>query len=568
MRFPGPVGSALAALLGAAALGACALMFEPDRAARAPRLDGFGRQAMTVTTRQPAAQDLFTRGLLQSYAFNDQEAVRAFKAALAVDPSCAMCAWGVAHALGPNINALERGDLSEARRYIGLAQRHAPAATPRERALIDALAARYGADGSRAAKDEALSAAICSSGSGKAKADPLDTLYAARMRAIGRDHPDDPDITTLDAEAQMIATRADWWVRKTGTPAPGMAEMTERLERALVHTPDHTGLNHYLIHALDGSPLPQRAVVAADRLGALAPESPHLLHMPSHVYVRVGRYGDAVRANNDGLAAEVRQTKRLEAQGFAPSGNWDFHNVHFLWFAALMDGRGDGALEQARRLARQTADGQSASAEFMRGLPLLTLVRLERWREVFDEPAPTGDHGVGRALHHFARGVASARLDRRGDAQREAAALHAALDSPALQGKTLMGDDAARDVLGILAAELDAEVALAGSGIDAARTGLERAIEQEAGLEASEPPLLAAGTRLALGDLMLRSGRPVDAEAAFRADLVGQPGSGWALRGLARALTAQSRTAEAQRARDELARTWAEADKGLVAARL
>ena len=178
MRFPGPVGrgSAPAALLGAAALGACALMFEPDRAARAPRLDGFGSQAMTVTTGQPAAQDLFTRGLLQSYAFNDQEAVRAFKAALAVDPACAMCAWGVAHALGPNINALERGDLSEARRYIGLAQRHAPAATPRERALIDALAARYGADGSRAAKDEALSAAICSSGSGKAKADPLDTL--------------------------------------------------------------------------------------------------------------------------------------------------------------------------------------------------------------------------------------------------------------------------------------------------------------------------------------------------------------------------------------------------------
>lgn len=562
MRRPPLILHASAAALAATLLAGWVTTFEPDRAARAPELDGFGTLHMVITTQVPAAQQLFSRSLLQAYAFNDLEAARAFKAALALDPACAMCAWGVAYVLGPNINAVQRGDLSEARRYVARAQR-VDGISPRERALIEAMAARYGDADDAVSKSAPPSAPICGSGA-TAKAHPLDVEYANRMRAIVETYPDDPDVTTLYAEALMIATRVDWWDRKTGAAAPGIAEMTARLERALAKSPDHTGLNHYLIHAADSSPAPQRAALAADRLGQLAPEAPHLLHMPAHVYVRVGRYGDAVRVNVDALAAEVRQTKKLETQGFGPSGNWDGHNLHFLWFAALMDGRGDGALEQARRLAQRSADRKTATAEFMRGLPLLTLVRLERWSAVLAEPAPGGAAGIAPALSHYARGIALLRQGRRSDAEAEAAALRSALEAPVLAGKTLMGDDTARDVLGILSAQLEAAIAAADARPDAARASLERAIEKEAALEASEPPLLGAASRLALGDAMLRAGRWSEAEAAFRADLADQPGNGWALRGLQRALAAQGKADAAQSVQVELARVWSAADASLL----
>lgn len=551
-----------ATIFAAASLAACTLWLEPDRSARAPRLDGFGTLAMPITAVQPDARDLFQRGMLQTYAFNDEEAARAFKAALALEPTCAMCAWGVAHALGPNINAPDRGDLSEARRYIRYAQRHAGAITPRERALIDAMAARYGNADTPAAA--AAAAPICSNAKVQAPPHPLDVVYAEKMDAIALAYPDDADVVTLSAEARMIATRAEWWDRKTGAPARGIAEMTARIEHALAKASEHTGLNHYLIHALDQSPTPQRAAVAADRLGRLAPASPHLLHMPAHIYIRLGRYADAVAVNNAGLAAEVRQAKGLEAQGFKPSGNWDFHNLHFLWFAALMDGRGEGALEQARRLAVMTAAGKSPTAEFVRGLPLLTLVRLERWNAALDEPLPAGENGVAIVLGHYARGVAMARLERPGEAQAERSALRRALAAEVLGGKTLMGDDPARDVLGILAARLDAELAAAPAEIDAARAGLDGAIAQEGALDAIEPPILGAASRLALGDLLLRTRRWPEAEAAYRADLASQPGNGWALRGLQRALAGQAKAIEAQQVERELARVWASADAGLA----
>ena len=501
--------------------------------------------------------------MLQAYGFNEIEAARTFKAALAADPQCAMCAWGVAYALGPNINAVERGDLTEARNYIALARRHAASASARERGMIEALAARYGPADQPVSKSELPAAPICGSGSA-ATPHPLDVVYAGKMRALSDAYPDDPDVTALHAEATMIATRVDWWDRTTGAAAPGIDEMTARLERALARSPEHPGLNHYLIHAADSSPAPQRAQAAADRLGRLAPESPHLLHMPSHIYVRIARYADAVEANNAALAAEVRQAKKLEAQGFAPSVNWDGHNLHFLWFAALMDGRGDGALEQARRLARRSAAGKSPSAELMRAMPLLTLARLERWGEVASEPEVTGDSGVGAAVSAYARGVALLHAGDRAGAQAHAAALRTARDASTLTGKMVFGDPA-RNVLDVLSAQLDGAIAAAAGQADTARESLERGVRTEAALDSSEPPILGAASRLALGDAMLAAGRWADAEQAFRKDLAAQPGSGWALRGLQRALVAQGNAAAASTVKADLDRSWAFADARLVA---
>ena len=556
-RLPSALGC-LAAAATLAGLGACAALFAPDRSARAPVLEGFGGLDMPVVSADPVAQQLFARGMLQSYAFNDVEAARAFKAALARDENCAMCAWGIAKAAGPNINDPERRDLAEARRHLAWAARHVAASARRERALIEALSDRYGPEAG-SAKVQLPEAPVCSSG-GAAKAHPLDIVYAARMRSLADAYPEDPDILVLYAEAVMIATRGDWWDRKTGQPAGEIGVVTDRLERAVAARPAHTGLNHFLIHAADSSPKPERASAAADRLGLLAPASPHLLHMPAHIYVRVGRYGDAVRVNEAAVAAQARQNASLKAQGFPLSVDWDGHNRDFLWFAALTDGRGELALVQARALAERAAKGKSATAEFLRGLPLLTLVRLERWNEVLEEPLPGGEAGLAAPMADYARGVALVRTGRLDAARERSASLHAALGHAALKGATVMGDDPAAKVLEILSSRLAAEIAIADGQADAARAALTRGVELEAALEATEPPLLASMSRLALGSLMLRAQRWHDAERAYRDELAAQPSSGWALAGLEQALAGQGRSEEARRARTDAERAWAAAD--------
>jgi tetratricopeptide (TPR) repeat protein len=554
----------LAACAVTVTLAACAAAFMPDWRARAPTLDGFGTVGMRVTTAVPAAQDAFSRGLLQAYAFNHNEAQRAFKAAVARDPHCAMCAWGVAYALGPNINRVERGDLGEARSYLVLARRNAANATAREVALIDAMAARLGEAGSDAAAGGPPGADICRGG-GSASADPLDLAYAQRMRVLADANPRDPDITVLYAEAAMISIRGHWWNRKTGEPARGISDMTARLETALAANPQHTGLNHYLIHAVDHSPQPQRGAAAADRLGKLAPASPHLLHMPSHIYVRVARYDDAVRVNTEALAAQVRQNSNLEAQGFARADNWNAHNVHFLWFAALMAGRGELALDQARRFGQGGSDPASPYHQYARSLPLLTLLRLERWGDVLNEPALAARPGIDSAVMHYARGVALVRQGDRGGAESEAKALKATRDVPALAGKKI-GDDPIRAVLDIFVARLDAEIAAAEGRTDLVRANLARGIALEAGLDFDEPPMLGAGSQLVLGDLLLRAGQSREAEKAFRSALEEHPGSGWALRGLHAALARNGDAAAARQVQADLARAWGKADASLLRA--
>ena len=552
---------ALAAPTALLFLASCATLFTPDRNARAPVLDGFGSLDTPAVSAVPAAQQLFARGLLQSYAFNDTEAARAFKAALAQDPNCAMCAWGVAKADGPNINNTDRGDLTDARRYLAWATAHVAPSASRERALIEALSERYGPEAGTA-KAAVPEMPICSS-SGAAKAHPLDIVYAARMRALADAYPDDPDILVLYSEAVLIATRDDWWDKKTGQPAGEIGIVTERLERAVAAHPGHTGLNHYLIHAANESPHPERATAAADRLGGLAPASPHLLHMPAHIYVRLGRYPDAVRVNEAAIAAQAWQKAALDAQGFSQSFDWDGHNRDFLWFAALTEGRGELALAQARALAVRAAKRKDPTAEFLRGLPLVTLVRLERWGEVLDEPVPAGEAGLAAPMAEYARGVALVRTGKLDAARERSAALQTALAKPVLKGATVMGDDPAAKVLEILSSRLVAEIAAAEGRGDAAQAALAHGVELEAALEATEPPLLASSSRLALGSLMLRLQRWSDAELAYREELVAQPASGWALAGLEQALAGQGRAEEAQRARTEAERAWSAADESV-----
>ena len=541
---------------------ACALPgLQLDLAATAPQLAGYGNAGFAITTGSATAQAHFNQGLRQAYAFNEAEAVRMFKAALAADPNCAMCAWGVAWQLGPNINATERGDMAQALRYADLAQRRATGGTAREQALIDAMALRYG-QGAGTPLPAPMLADVCARPGGKA-AHPLDIAYADRLHSLIERWPDDADLLSLWAEAEMVATRDDWW-RDDGSAAGRLGELADRLAAALALQPEHTGLNHYLIHTVDASPRVHMAVAAADRLGTLAPASPHLVHMPSHIHVRVGRFADATAENQRALALDDSLATELKAQGFAVSKDWRGHNSQFAWFAALMEGRGDLALQFARRRAERAAKATRMWSELARSQPLVTLQRLERWDEVLTDPVPTGTLGLADALAGEARGIALLRLGRLDDAR---ALLPQVAAGASKVAQTQSGpDDEAKTLRGMAqgaADRLRAEIALAeGRNADAIAT-LTLALAAVKLADDAEPPLLGAGMRPALGDLQLRAGQPAAAEKTFRADLAVWPASGWALRGLQRALAAQGRTAEAAVVAADLTRQWASADTRL-----
>jgi len=551
-----------------ALLAACAIPgWQIDLAATAPQLDGYGAQGFAPTTASDEARRQFQQGLAQAYAFNEAEAVRMFKAALARDPDCAICAWGVAWQLGPNINAPERGNLDEARRYVALAQRGAKSASPRERELIDALALRYG-NTAVPAEMAPLLAEVCGR-PGNKRADPLDVAYAERLHALVLRAPGDADLLTLWAEAEMIATRSDWW-SDDGKPAGRIGELADRLEAAMAAQPNHTGLNHYMIHAVDAAgPVAQRAVPAADRLGTLAPLSPHLVHMPSHIHVRVGRFDAATRENQRALELDEELAATLKTQGFAVSKDWRGHNRQFAWFAALMEGRGDLALSLARQRAERGAKSTSVYGELGRSMPVLTLQRLERWPAVLAEPRPaTGQRGLAAALDGQARGIALLRLGRVDEARAELPAVQAGADAIAA---AYAGSDDEDKQLRSMARwalhTLRAEIALAEARPADALAAQAQARTEAKPADDNEPPLLGASAVVALGEMQLRAGQAAAAEQTFRADLATWPHSGWALRGLRSAVAAQGQAEQVAKLDTEIGRRWPEADAALRALR-
>ena len=559
---PGRIAAAAAAVL----LAACATVaFEPDRSVRAPVLEGFGAREVAVSSPVPQARQLFAQGLALGWAFNHLEAVRSFKAALAADPSCAMCAWGVAWQMGPSINGRSRHGLKAAQPYLELALRHAPGATPRERELIAALALRHD-HASQVRETAPLTAAVCGkAATGSERAHPLELAYAQRLEALAAAHPDDPDIAALWVEAVMVA-RPDlsWPTQAEAAPAPELQALASGLERALARHPDHTGLNHYMVHLMDQPSVAIRALPAAERLARLAPDAPHLVHMPSHTYAHLGRYAEAVSANVLALQAEQRYRQRAQAQGFKPEDNWVYHNQHFLWFAALMMGQGDTALAAARGNVRSFGEGDDPYLEYVRSLPIFTLARLERWEEVLREPAPQGK-GVAPAMNHGARGLALARLGRLAEAKTELASLQQ------VAGR-LRGDGAAavsggqaftRAAVDISLGRLQAEIAAAEGRWEDAEAHQRRALQAAAPFDQAEPAMYGAGMRVALGELLLRAGKPGPASAVFQEELTERPLSGWALRGLMQGALAQGDAQEAARHAREFDRVWARADSGL-----
>ncbi len=533
LPFPGFPRDALAVELNEGALGDL------------PRIEGLGDYSRPVTAREPLAQRYFDQALNQLYAFHHDEAIRSFRRAAELDPSCAMAWWGVALANGPHLNDLS---VSEARaraalRALEQARERARGATEVERALIDALTRRYAPPPIENRRS-------------------LDRAYADAMREVYRRFPNDADVVALFAEALIDLRPWDLWT-PDGQPRPGTEEIVALLESVLARRPEHPFANHLYIHAIEASVTPERGDSAADRLRHYAPASSHLLHMPSHIDVRRGRWAEAIAANQRAIEADRALLARRPEPGFYRL--YMMHNPQMLAWAAMMTGRE----ELATRAIRDLVEGVPAQwwcdyalwADGYAALPLEVLMRFGRWEEILVEPAPPPALPVAGALRHFARGVALAATGEVTDARAEQRAFRGARER--VPQWAFFGTNPASDLLGVADSLLDGEILWRAGDREAAFAALREGVRREDRLRYDEPPAWTQPVRHALGAFLMEDRRFGEAEAVYREDLVRIPDNGWSLFGLARSLRQQGRGEEAEVVRARFVTVWAAADVAL-----
>lgn len=514
----------------------------------APRLQNLGDHTFPVSTTHAEAQRFINQGLNLAYAFNHAESRRAFREAARLDPTLAMAYWGQALVLGPNINAvMEPNEEPQALEMAQKAQSLKAGASPRERALIDALAKRYSGDaGQRIANDAA---------------------YAEAMRAVHEQFPDDLDIAMLYVESMMDLRPWGYWM-PDGRPHDGTTEIVALTEDVLRRNPKHPGALHMLIHLLEPTTTPERAERAADTLMPLMPAAGHMVHMASHIYQRVGRYADAMKSNQLAIAADEDYITQCRAQGLYPMGYYP-HNIHFLWFAATFDGQSGIALESAQKVAAKIPDTVLAEMPLTAGfrvVPYWANVRFGRWDAILQEPAPPETSVFLTAAWHFARGMALVATGRTAEAEQALAALTPLLPHPSLD-HPLFSPNTGRAILSIAPAVLAGEIAAARGEFAQAIAHLEHGVRLEDSLVYTEPSEWAFPVRHALGAVLLEAGRPGEAETVYWEDLKRNRDNGWALTGLVQALRAQQKHAQADIVEARRKTALARADVVLTASR-
>ena len=517
--------------------------------ASAPLFNDLGDHHRAVSTRSELAQRYFDQGLVLTYGFNHAEAARSFREAQRLDPSCAMCFWGEAYALGPNINKpMDPEDNPRAWQASRAALAAAGGAAPVERALIEALSARY-----------AEQAPADRSG--------LDRAYADAMRPVAAAYPDDADVQALFAEALMDTMPWNYYA-PDGAEKPETREVVATLERALALDPDHPGAIHFYIHAVEPSGAPERAEAPADRLQTLVPGAGHLVHMPAHIYLRVGRYHDASRANELAAAADETYISQCRAQGFYPASYYP-HNLDFLQASAGFEGRSAVALDAARRLVGTLPPETVAefpSTEELLPRQLFALARFGRWEEILAEPEPPAGLRYLTGMYRYARGVALAATGRAGAARAELEQVRALGKELSRSDLTFLSGSSPAQLLEIAALVLEARIAGAGGDWAAAVAPLRTAVARQDALPYTEPPPWYFPVREALGHALLQAGRAAEAEAVFAEQLERTPDNGWSLYGLAASLRAQGKAEAAEAADARFREAFRRADVSLQAA--
>lgn len=531
----------------AAMLFAAALVAAPaDEKLPGPLFEGLGDLHHPVTTESKQAQRYFDQGLRLVFGFNHKEAIRSFRSAAHLDPSCAMAHWGVAYAYGPHVNKpMDSNDTASAWSALQPAVANKSKVPAKEQAYITALEKRY----QPAHKDDRLA---------------LDKAFANAMRDLAKQYPDDLDAQVIFAESLMNTMPWDYWTRDR-TPKPETEEILSALRFVMARNPDHPGANHFYIHAVEAGPNPELGLPAADRLREYAPNAGHLVHMPSHIYMRVGQYADAVLANERAVKADRDYIRHCRALGFYP-GVYYPHNIHFLWWAQLFEGRSQDALRTANQAAAYAIENycgpkKAVEAPRLRHLPWLTLIRFGQWDEVLAiaQPPNTNDFLVDRALWHFARGLAFAAKKDSAAAEREQlslAAIAASKEASDLSSPVFP----VADTLTVSAHWLAGKVAGTRGENRMMIEQLEKAAAAEDAMPYMEPSYWPIPVRPTLGAALLQTGDAAKAEQIFRDDLKRWPRNGWALLGLEQALRRQGKAQSADLVRREFEAAWKRAD--------
>lgn len=512
----------------------------------APRLQNLGTHVFAVSTQNEDAQRFINQGVNLAYAFNHAEARRAFREAARLDPNLAMAYWGQALVLGPNINAMmESSEEPHALENVTKAMALRQTASPREQALIEALSKRYSGDAAhRSVNDKA---------------------YAAAMREVHQRFPDDLDIAMLYVESTMDLRPWGYWM-PDGRPHEGIAEIVALTEDVMRRNPKHPAALHMYIHLMEAHHA-DKAEAAADALLPLLPAAGHMVHMPGHIYQRVGRYKDAIRSNELAIAADEDYITQCRAQGLYPMGYYP-HNIHFLWFAATFDGQSGRAVEAARKVAAKIDDATLTALPITAGfrvVPYLALTRFGRWDEMLREPEPPANAYL-RGMWHYNRGVAFVAKNQLTAAEGELAKLTALLPDKSLDGP-LFSPNIARNLLSIGPEVLRAEIAAARGQHDKAIALAEKAVRMEDALVYTEPSEWHYPPRHLLGALLLQAGRAAEAETVYWEDLRRNRDNGWALFGLTQALKAQNRTDDAALVEARFRKAWERADVALTGSR-
>lgn len=512
-------------------------------AGRVPLFEGLGKHTRLVT-KHAEAQRYFDQGLNFMFAYNHDEAVRSFQEAARLDPECAMAHWGVALASGTNYNdpSFPPERVKLALPALAEARRRAKSANPADRALIEALGHRYSDPIPEDLK-------------------PLEKAYGKAMEAVWRRFPNDADVGALYAESLMNLRPWELWTAE-GKPQAETPEIVRTLEGVLKLQPDHPLALHLYIHALEASPEPGRADTAANRLRALTPGLGHLVHMPSHIDIRRGRWKEAIVANQQAIRADQAYQKRSPEQKIYRV--YMAHNYHMLVFAAVMRGQSKLSLETIRAMvaeiprAWQKDPNNAAMVDAFMCMPLEVLKRFGRWDEILKEPEQGEQFPITGAMRHYARGVALAAQGKAAEARGEQERFRTARKK--VPDEAGFGNNKATEILQVADAMLEGEILLREGKVEAGLASLRKAVEHEDKLRYSEPPDWIVPVRHALGAFLLHHGKAREAEGVYREDLRRWPDNGWALYGLAASLEGQGKGPEAATIRKRFAEVWKEAD--------
>ncbi len=508
----------------------------------APRLQNLGVHTFKVTTASERAQLFVNQGVNLAYGFNHAEAARAFAEAARLDPGCAMAYWGHALVLGPNINApMDADDEPKAYELARKAVALKAHASKREQGYIDAVAARYtGKAADRQASDHA---------------------YSQAMHTLVEAYPDDLDARTMYAESLMDLRPWNYWTRD-GQPYDETRDIITSLEYAIAKNLNHPGALHYWIHLWEPTDTPERAEAEADRLLPLMPGAGHVVHMPAHIYMRVGRHADVVKSNQMAVLADEDYIAQCRAQGLYPLGYYP-HNIHFIWMGATASGQHRLAMESARKLAAAIPGEALGTVPILQGflvVPYWAMVRFGEWDAILAEKSPEHDTPFMRGAWRFARAMALTAKGQLPEAGVELSVLKNIVSDPALKSQVTFSTNTGYAILRIAPEVVAGEIAARRRDWDTALLHLERAVRYEDSLIYQEPPDWPAPVRENLGAALLAAGRADEAEAVYWEDLKKNPETGWALFGLLQALKAQGKDAEAAGVEQRFKKAWKDAD--------